>query len=194
MHSFPIESMKIYSINVNRFLTCQVWYYGSILLFQFIHLPQMSEHFGQVIDIQHQMVISLLNSDIVSRGFIWENNIKQDSITTKLFSIIKDNRLIKYVNLMQYVCSFSFRCRPQPRLSFYYLEKHQLKWKTIWIFTSKNITNGFQIYIHLSNELLIIEEMLIIFRIVIKQNKYNLTISWINIGLIKPCLGWCELW
>ena len=158
----------------------------------------MSEDFGQVIDIQHQMVISLLNSDIVSRGFIWENNIKQDSITTKLFSIIKDNRLIKYVNLMQYVCSFSFRCRPQPRLSFYYLEKHQLKWKTIWIFTSKNITNGFQIYIHLSNELLIIEEMLIIFRlsfrIVIKQNKYNLTISWINIGLIKPCLGWCELW
>ena len=87
----------------------------------------MSEDFGQVIDIQHQMVISLLNSDIVSRGFIWENNIKQDSITTKLFSIIKDNRLIKYVNLMQYVCSFSFRCRPQLRLSFYDLEKHQMK-------------------------------------------------------------------
>ena len=121
---FPIESMKIYSINVNRFLTCEVWYYGSTLLSQFIHLPQMSEDFGQVIDIQHQMVISLLNSDIVSRGFIWDNNIKLDSITTKLFSIIKDNRLIKYVNLMQYVCSFSFRCRPQLRLSFYHLGKH----------------------------------------------------------------------
>ena len=122
-----IEYMKIYSINVNSLPTCEVWYYGSIFLFQFIHLSKISEDFGQVIDIQHQMVISLLNSDIVSRGFIWENNIKQDSITTKLFSIIKDNRLIKYVNLMQYVCSFSFRCRPQLRLSFYHLEKHQLK-------------------------------------------------------------------
>ena len=148
--------MKIYSVDVNRFLTCQVWYYGSILLFQFIHLPQMSEDFGQVIDIQHQMVISLLNSDIVSRGFIWENNIKPSSITTKLFSIIKDNRLIKYVNLMQYVCSFSFRCRPQLRLSFYHLRKHQLKWETISMFTSKNISNGIWIYFYLSKELFII--------------------------------------
>ena len=179
MHSFPIESMKIYSINVNRFLTCQVWYYGSILLFQFIHLPQMSEDFGQVIDIQHQMVISLLNSDIVSRGFIWENNIKQDSITTKLFSIIKDNRLIKYVNLMQYVCSFSFRCRPQLFYPFTTWENINWNDRLFECSLQKIYQMVFQ-YIFIYPNIFIVEP--------------NITSLWINIDLIKPCLGWCELW